>query len=104
MTPGQKLQKAFSDTQVTSWVEPLRWEDFGEAAHARYEAAARRFLELIREPTDEMEEAADEPFHAAWKYHRERSMKLYGKEAYGSAAFSDPIWKAMIDALIKEPT
>lgn len=57
MTPGQKLQKAFSDTQVTSWVEPLRWEDFGEAAHARYEAAARRFLELIRDSVESREPA-----------------------------------------------
>lgn len=51
-----------------------------------------------REPTEEMLEAADAPFHEEWRRQRERALRLHGKEAYGSGPFSEAIYRAMINA------
>ena len=51
-----------------------------------------------KEPTDEMHEAAADPFHAEWKKQREYSEKQFGKLAFASEPFSREIYRAMIHA------
>jgi hypothetical protein len=50
------------------------------------------------EPTEIMEEAADEVFHTVWKQERERSLTLYKKEGFASSSFSVPMYRAMLAA------
>lgn len=73
------------------------WDMAGEETREISRGLAGVVLDELREPTEAMRDAADEPFHAAWKESRERALRLYGKEAFASAAFSVPIWRAMID-------
>lgn len=73
--------------------------DHSEGAKAVLKAihdAGYRVVPLV--PTEEMEDAADEPFHEALNKQTESSMRLFGKRAYASTGFSVPMWKAMIQA------
>jgi len=63
---------------------------------------ARSAIEAMREPTDAMEDAADEPVHEELKKQGQFSIKNYGKLAFASYPFSNSVWKAMIDAALKE--
>jgi hypothetical protein len=65
---------------------------------ARPSSAGEKWKLVPIEPTEEMEEAADEPFHSTWKAERERSVKYHGKEGFASVSFSRAIWKAMLGA------
>lgn len=63
---------------------------------------ARAAIEAMREPTPDMEEAADEPVHAELKAQGQFSMLKYGKLAFASYPFSVAVWKSMVDAALKE--
>lgn len=63
---------------------------------------ARAAIEAMREPTEAMADAADDPFHAAMKSERAASLRTHGREGFASAAFSLPIYRAMIDAALKD--
>jgi len=52
-------------------------------------------LACLKEPTEEMLDAAHEPTRAA--------VAAMGKEGFVSCYFSEPIWRAMIDAA-REPS
>jgi hypothetical protein len=50
------------------------------------------------EPTEEMEDAADEPFCIEWKRSKKSSIDRYGIEAHGSSTFTRPMYAAMLAA------
>ncbi len=79
------------DTRTDDQLTPLGAE----------ERLARTAIAAMREPTEEMEEAADQPFHDEWKKQKAYSLKHYSKEAYASVGFSVPMWRAMIDEALK---
>ena len=79
-------------------------------------ARARAAIAAMREPTEYMEDAADEPFHSTWRSERERweqaeqrriDMGLprnlpEGQNAFASGPFTTAIYRAMIDAALKD--
>ena len=75
---------------------PYAHEWAAQAALQAIHDAGYRVVPLV--PTEEMEDAADEPFHEALNKQTESSMRLFGKRAYASTGFSVPMWKAMIQA------
>ena len=68
----------------------------------QFTSTARAAIEAMRNTTDSMEEAADEPVHAELKKQGQFSIEKYGKLAFASYPFSVAVWKAMIDAALKE--
>lgn len=78
----------------------VEWDDLPEELKVSLRLQARAAIVAMRVPTDEMLDAADDPFHAEIKKQTERSLRLYGKRAYASCSFSEPLWKAMIDAAL----
>jgi hypothetical protein len=58
----------------------------------------RGLIAVPRFATEEMHDAAGEPFHAEWKEQRESAERLYGKVGFASYGFSHAIWNAMIAA------
>jgi hypothetical protein len=61
---------------------------------------ARAAVAALLDVSDDMEEAADDPFHAEFKAQHERSMRVYGKVALASAGFSKPMFQAMLRAVL----
>ena len=93
----------------------IRLREALAAAEARSEKAERErdearggwpegWVLVPREPTEEMLDAGDAPFHNEWKRQREYAAK-YGKpEGFGSAPFSEAIYRAMIaEAALSPP-
>lgn len=73
--------------------------------NARWEQTrglAREVIEAMRDPTEGMEEAADDPVHQELKDQGQFSIEKYGKLAFASYPFSTKVWKAMINAALKE--
>lgn len=67
-----------------------------------WEYAARAAIEAMREPTEAMESAADDPVHDELKNQGQFSLEKYGTLAFASYPFSSRVWKAMIDAALEE--
>lgn len=63
---------------------------------------ARAAIEAMREPTEAMMEAADEPFHDELTKQRAYAMEHYGKPAYATGGFTERMWRAMITAALAE--
>lgn len=67
-----------------------------------YTDAARAAIEAMREPTEAMEEAADDPVHSELAKQGQFSIENYGKLAFASYPFSVAVWQAMIDKALSE--
>jgi hypothetical protein len=82
------------------------WDELSAETQAREIASFRAGVGALREPTEAMEEAGDEPFWKALREQRERNLRAARAPdaAYASHPFIVGIWSAMIDALVKEPT
>lgn len=83
-------------------VSAITWG--GEPVLEQVKREVRVVIEAMRAPSEDMEAAADDPFWAAMRQAREWAEK-YGKPiGYASAAFSEPMWRAMIDAALCPPS
>lgn len=63
---------------------------------------ARAAIEAMREPTEAMMEAADEPFHDELTKQRAYAFAHYGRPAYATGGFTERMWRAMITAALAE--
>lgn len=62
------------------------------------EAVAEGWVAVPREPTDDMLDAADEPFHREIQKQTAECRKHGGRLGYGSGPVTDAVWKAMLAA------
>lgn len=81
---------------------PSHRVDYTAMHQTDYLAAARVAIEAMREPTEAMMEAADEPFHDELTKQRAYAMEHYGKPAYATGGFTERMWRAMITAALAE--
>ena len=81
---------------------PTGWDALDPGWQEAYRNMARAAIEAMREPTEEMEDAADDPFHAAVKWSNDWERRC-GREpgGFASAAFSKSMYQAMIDKALK---
>lgn len=77
------------------------WARMQDIEKAVWVADARSAVEGLREPTEDMLDAADDPFHDEWRKQKADSVRLYGKEGYASSPFSQRIWQAMVGEALK---
>lgn len=73
-----------------------------EISWRQYAPMAVVAIEAMRDPTEAMGEAADDPVHNSLKEQGQFSIEKYGKLAFASYPFSMAVWKSMIDAALKE--
>lgn len=64
---------------------------------------ARAVPLAVREPDDDMQDAADGPFHEQWQLQRKANIRAgRNPEALGSGPFSAAMWPVMIDAILQD--
>lgn len=92
MTLVEKVAKAIRSNETVS-----------HDRHIEAKAAIAVVLAEMLEPSAEMEEAADAPFHAELKRQREYGKRAgYSDFAVASGGFSPVMWKAMLLAFAAE--